>query len=584
MLLHPVRTLAAVAALAAGLAACAEPPPTTTTDDDETKRGARCSWMQWAGNAAHTGEACVGAQELETIVAQKNVDPFVAQEVLERGGEDGPLLVHYQVPLIDGDDVYALQKAGTYVSCDPPGSGEPAPCGSDSLSSQVWTERAMRWRHGQLEDVWTFTSDWKTPELGSETLFQPVLTDRWIYIPGFGGSISRVDRRTGVERARIRPFGNAIDPHTFVWGGLSADRDGNIYYNVVRLDPANLAGDVLGAWLVKVTPRDRVSIADYTSLVPTAPAPTALCYGSFSTMFPRPARPWPPLPQPDGSPTLPAQTACGHIRPGRNLSPAVGRDGTVFTAVHNQAVNGGNYLVAVRPDLRPKWATSLAGLLADGCGVKATSCRAGATVGVDPDTNMMPEAKVHDASSSAPIALPDGSVLYGALTIYNGGRGHLMKFNRHGAFLGSYDFGWDVTPAVWEHDGTYSIVTKDNGYNDADFLITQLDADLHIEWWYRATNPLSCERGDDGEVSCYDSGWYPTGFEWCVNAPVVDRDGTVFATSGDGWMYAIGQNGNELGRHFLDRTRGASYTPAAIDRRGRIYGMNNGELYVLGRD
>ena len=36
-------------------------------------------------------------------------------------------------------------------------------------------------------------------------------------------------------------------------------------------------------------------------------------------------------------------------------------------------------------------------------------------------------------------------------------------------------------------------------------------------------------------------------------------------------------------RIFLNQALGAAYTPTAIDARGRIYALNNGELAVLGR-
>jgi hypothetical protein len=467
------------------------------------------------------------------------------------------------------------------VSCDPPGSGQPYPCGQDALSSQIWTEKALRWRDDQLEERWTFTSDWKPPEIRTETMFQPALTERFLYVPGFGGSVFQVDRNDGQIRARIQPFGPVFDPTTFVWGGIAADRDDNIYYNVVRLDPANLRGDVLGAWLVKATKHGQISKVSYATLIPGAPAPTDLCYQTFRFASPRPARPWPPPPQPDGSPTLPPRVACGTLRPGMNVTPAISPDGTIFTVTHGQATTGGNFLVALRPSLTLAWAAPLAGLLNDGCG-QLGECRPGATPGVDPDTNLPPEAQVIDASSSSPIALPDGGVIYGAYTGYNGGRGHLMKFDRHGAFTGSFDFGWDITPAVYEHDSTYSIILKDNHYLEDEYYITQINADLYIEWRYKASNPLTCVRQPGGAIECFDDWFHPNGFEWCVNGPVVDQRGNVYVTSGDGNLYALGQGGVELARRFLDRTRAASYTPAAMDRRGRIYAMNNGELYVLG--
>jgi hypothetical protein len=63
----------------------------------------------------------------------------------------------------------------------------------------------------------------------------------------------------------------------------------------------------------------------------------------------------------------------------------------------------------------------------------------------------------------------------------------------------------------------------------------------------------------------------------------VDRDGTVYATSEDGNFYAIGQGGVLRSQVFLNIAIGAAYTPLSIDRRGRIYALNNGILDVLGR-
>jgi hypothetical protein len=121
-------------------------------------------------------------------------------------------------------------------------------------------------------------------------------------------------------------------------------------------------------------------------------------------------------------------------------------------------------------------------LFSDGCGVlvpiapSATpakgSCRFGAVVqgvnfGFDPPTNRPGDGAVLDQSSSSPTVLPDGNVLYGAYTRYNIARGHLIKFNGvTGAVMASFDFGWDSTPAVFSHDGTYSIVIKDNHYDE----------------------------------------------------------------------------------------------------------------------
>src|ERR1044072_1607107 len=39
-------------------------------------------------------------------------------------------------------------------------------------------------------------------------------------------------------------------------------------------------------------------------------------------------------------------------------------------------------------------------------------------------------------------------------------RGHMVKLDRDGRVTGTYPFGCDTTPAIYEHDGTYSIVIK----------------------------------------------------------------------------------------------------------------------------
>ena len=549
----------------------------------------RCEWQQWGQTARHTGHACAAGQDPARELAHVVIDPFAGQELRE----DGSLVAHYQVPLTDGDDVFVMQKAGRYVNCDPPGSGEPAPCGDDARNTQIWTEKAMRWQHGQLVDRWQFVSDWKPAPNRFEAMFQPALDGRWIYVPGAGGTVYRVRTRDGVAESRIQPFGPTIDPDTYVSGGITVDEDGSLYYNAIQFDPQDPAGrDVRGAWLVKVLRSGAILKADYTTMIPAAPRASDGCFLTFGRQSPRPPRPWPPPPQPDGSPTLPPTTPCLSQRPGLNVTPAIGADGTVFTVSRAHAVGAYTFVVALRPDLTVKWATSLRDKLSDGCGVLVPfvpspaliTCRQGATLGVDPFTNLPGAPEAEDMGSSSPTVLPDGGVLYGGETVYNdAGGGHLMKLDRDGRFVAAYPWGWDTTAAVYPHDHTYSIVLKQNHYLDGVFLIDQLDANLQLEWQFQNTSTEVCERLADGTIHCFDDGSGAHGFEWCVNAPAIDRDGTVFVNNEDGFLYAIGQGGVEKARHFLSRTVAASYTPMALDRRGRIYAMNNGELFVLGR-
>ena len=145
-----------------------------------------------------------------------------------------------------------------------------------------------------------------------------------------------------------------------------------------------------------------------------------------------------------------------------------------------------------------------------------------------------------DQSSSSPTVLPDGNVIYGAYSRYNVSRGHLFKFNgTTGAVQSTYEFGWDSTPAVVRHDGTYSIVIKDNHYTEEEgfycnqnasipvsqivcaftgvpagpFYITQLSPNLVPEWHFHSTETQSCTRHADGTITCVTD--HPNGFEWC---------------------------------------------------------------------
>jgi hypothetical protein len=260
------------------------------------------------------------------------------------------------------------------------------------------------------------------------------------------------------------------------------------------------------------------------------------------------------------------------------------------------------YLVAANPDLSPKWTASLRGRLNDGCGTPTMppngapgGCRPGAPTGVDPATNQQPAGIVLDEASSSPVVAPDGSVLYGAYTRYNYSRGHLFHFSSGGDFLGAYDFGWDVTPAIYSHNGTYSITTKDNHYDagsycDVDqicpaappgpYYITQLSPDLKPEWMFQNTNTLSCEAAAAGPPACTAD--HPNGFEWCVNAPAVDGQGKVYANSEDGRLYVIDQGGALDSSIFLNLAIGAAYTPLSIGPDGRVYTQNDGKLFVVG--
>jgi outer membrane protein assembly factor BamB len=523
-----------------------------------------CDWSQWGQSAAHDSRACARAQEPDRILAEETIDPFAQEGDPYFGSAD-----HLQVPLSDDDGrVFVSQKTGD--SADP--------------TTWRWHERGLRWHQGTLSERWRFTSDWRPAPLKSVPggLFQAALGRKHLYVPGAGGSLFKVDKKNGQLKERIRPFGSTLDPNTHVVGGVTIDEDGNVYYNVVKVDPvAPRTANVHGAWLVKVEPDDHVRRVSYTTLIPDAPAADALCYLTFSDMNPRPPQPWPPPNLPDGSPFLPPQAPCLSQRPPLDATPSVGKDGTIFAATRAHGAFNYSYVVALRPNLTLRWAASLRDRGLPGCGAPDTTlCAPWATPGVDRTTNLPPAAQASDSSSSAPVALPDGAVAYGGLTLNNGGRGHLFKFDHDGELAATFDFGWDNTPGVYRHDGTYSLVVKDNYYAQENYFVTQLDANLQEEWEYEATNTLACERLPDGSISCEDFGFV---FEWCIASPGIDKDGTVHVVSADGNLYSIGQGGIEKGRLFLDHTAFAAYTPTSIDAEGRVYGINNGKVFAVGR-
>lgn len=514
------------------------------------EENARPDWGQWARDSSHSGQSPVSGQALSRLLTDMVYDPFADDVAASAGG----VFIHYPAPLVAGSDAFMLFKTGT-------------------LAAPLWTQRRLRFEGGQSVERWSATSDWQpAPGLSWEPVFHAALTTDFVYMPASGGGVFRLDRETGARLARIDPFSGAAD--TFVVGPLTLAPDGSILYNALALDPADpWRRDARGSWLVRITPDDRAAAVSYAGLVPGAPLASAPCDLPFGSE----QLPWPPSPS-----ARPGTAPCGSQRPGVNVAPAVGRDGTVVTVTRAHLNGRYGFVVALNPDLTPRWAASLRDRLSDGCGSPLMpptgapgGCRAGARPGVDPATNAPPAGRVLDLSSSSPVIAPDGSILYGAYTRYNYARGHLFHFDSGGGFLNAFDYGWDVTPALYARSDGYSIVVKNNDYDvgsycgdaafcppkpDGPYRITQLSPQLVPEW--------TSEPAPD---------------EWCVSAPAVDQDGTVFAANEDGHLYALRQGGAVRDRILLARAIGAAYTPVAIGGDGRVFALNYGRLFVVGR-
>ena len=542
---------------------------------------AQQTWNQWGGGPAHNGSLPVSGHRFAKQLANIVVDPFAENARAEAGGA---LLVHYQTPLSDGRDVFMEVKSGTYT-------------GFRTWETQTWNVRKFQWEGGQLVARWTAQSDWNPVPSGGprfEPVFHAALTRKFLYMAGAGGTVLEVDRKSGAILRRLGQFDDSIDPRTYVISPITVDAQGSLYYNVLRLAASNpWSSDVLGAWLVRVRPDGTATRASYASLVPNAPD---LCAGEFPTS----ALPWPPTAN-----AVPASAPCGSQRAGVNVAPAVGTDGTIYTVSRAHLNSRWGWLVAVNADLSPKWAASLRNRFHDGCNVLIPpngtpgGCRAGAMTGVDPADNQPGSGAVNDNSTSSPVVAPDGSIYYGAYSRYNHSQGHMMRFSATGEFLHAYPFGWDVTPALWQHDGTFSLVTKENRYvgvgsycggcapdrvpsEPEGYYITQLSPELEVEWQFKATNTESCARQVDGTVECVDD--HPQTFEWCVNSLAVDERGVVYVNSEDGHLYALDQGGTLRERIFLQLALGAAYTPLSLGVEGRIYTQNAGRLFVVGLD
>jgi hypothetical protein len=550
-------------------------------------------WPQWGQNQRHTGTSTAVGQTAGHILDSMVYDPFAAQEQADPfTGND--LLVHYQAPLIDGNDVYMEFKTGTYT-------------GLDHWETQIWNEKKLRWQGGHLATQWSFESDWKPAPFSLyptgpfwEPVFHGALAGSFVYVPGAGGTIFKLNKSNGSVVARINPFGT-IDVDTFTTGPLTADSQGNIYYNAMKLVHGQAwQADVVNSWLVKVSPTGTTQSATYASLTPGAPAGNDKCPGIFNTN----QLPWPP------SPTAVAPTLkCGSQRPGLNQAIAVASNGTIYVVSQAHLTTRTSYLLAINPNLTPKWQASMRDRLHDGCDVLMPpngtpgGCRAGANVGVDPAENRPGAGRVIDDSTASVIIAPDGSLFYGSYSRYNYFQGHLMKFSSTGQFLAAYPFGWDTTPSILPHDGTYSIIFKDNHYSDGgsycddpvlcpedrtasnpaspeEYFITRLNSNLGVEWKWQNTNTNSCTRGANGQVTCVSD--HPAGFEWCVNAAVVDAGGNTYANSEDGGLYVIRPDGTLRESLFLNLAIGAAYTPLSMSSDGKIFTQNDGVLFVVG--
>ena len=181
--------------------------------------------------------------------------------------------------------------------------------------------------------------------------------------------------------------------------------------------------------------------------------------------------------------------------------------------------------------------------------------------------------------------MPDGRILYGSFSFYNEERGHLFEFSREGKVLGTYDFGWDLTPAVATIDGDAhhhqgqplrrvqrhrsGTVLPDDARRIAR---AGLAVPEHRDQELRA--PARRERELHGRS--------PARLR-VVHQRSRDRRERHDVCEQRGRQRLRDRRDGQVRDHLLlDTALGAAYTPVALDREGRVYALNAGRLYVVG--
>src|SRR5262245_60613412 len=133
-------------------------------------------WLQWGRTPQHRGAAPVAGQRPEAILDSLVHDPFVEQMKQDRGQA---LPAHYSVPLIKDGAIYMVFKSGVYT-------------GFGNFDTIDWSVKKLEWIDGELQETWTFVTDWKPAPIDFtnwEAVLLPAISGHDIYVPGLGGTV-----------------------------------------------------------------------------------------------------------------------------------------------------------------------------------------------------------------------------------------------------------------------------------------------------------------------------------------------------------------------------------------------------------
>ena len=238
----------------------------------ESMCGAR--WRAAAGLASLPA----GAQELGAVGAQRAAhqrherDRAAGADILDghrlrpvRGGGEGRPDCRRRPagPLpgaaLDGDDVFMEFKSRHVHQRRRTGRPRPGTRSGCTGSTATWRRSGRSRATGSRSP----TASPPTARSGSRSSM-PRCAGSFIYVPGAGGSIFKVNKTTGAPVARINPFGATLDPDTFTVGPLTADaaRQHLLQRHQARSTARPGTPTWSNSWLVKVAPNGTVADGD----------------------------------------------------------------------------------------------------------------------------------------------------------------------------------------------------------------------------------------------------------------------------------------------------------------------------------
>ena len=195
----------------------------------------------------------------------------------------------------------------------------------------------------------------------SSRCFTARCANGFVYMPGAGGRCWKsiaTPARSDAASASSTLARSAI----YVTSPITVDDDGNLYYNMLKLAGVAARGRSITRRVAGEDRARRHGIARVLqTLVPERAGGDAQCTGEFSVERSFPGR----RRRTRSRPRSPAARSAQGSTSRRRSAP----DGTIYTVSRTHLNSRWGWIVAVNPDLTPKWATSLRNRFHDGCNV-----------------------------------------------------------------------------------------------------------------------------------------------------------------------------------------------------------------------